>query len=183
MTKNVSTWELFLIFAKMGAFTIGGGYVMLPLIEKEIQKRGWLDEDSLQEAIVLAQSAPGLLAVNLAIFIGHKLTGSLKGSIMATLGAIIPSFIIILLIAIFFTNFKDNELIASMFRALRPTTVALILVTAARMVKRGCTKWWTWPILLASIFVVAFMKLSPIVVIVAVIACGICISLIRKEKC
>lgn len=177
--KQVSMLSLFTVFFKMGAFTIGGGYVMLPLIEKEILKRKWLDEDSLQEAIVLAQSAPGLLAVNMAIFVGHKLTGSIKGSIVATLGAVLPSFTIILLIAIFFASFKNNEIIASIFKALRPTTVALILVTATRMAKRGCTKWWTWPILIAAIIIVAFLKLSPIVVIVTVIACGMCIGLIR----
>ena len=102
MDKSVSLTQLFLIFFKMGAFTIGGGYAMIPLIEKELTKREWISEEDLQDIVVLAQSAPGLLAVNMAIYSGYRLAG-LKGSIVASVGAVLPSFVIILAIAMAFT--------------------------------------------------------------------------------
>ena len=83
MEKRVSLIQVFLIFAKMGAFTIGGGYAMIPLIEKELLKREWISSDELQDIIVLAQSAPGLLAVNMAIYTGYRLAG-FKGSVVAS---------------------------------------------------------------------------------------------------
>lgn len=92
-------WKLFTIFAKIGAFTIGGGVAMIPLIEREIvDKNKWLSDEEFMDMISIAQSAPGLIAVNVAIFIGHKL-GGLKGSIIATVGSVLPPFIIILLVA------------------------------------------------------------------------------------
>ena len=126
MDKSVSLTQLFLIFFKMGAFTIGGGYAMIPLIEKELTKREWISEEDLQDIVVLAQSAPGLLAVNMAIYSGYRLAG-LKGSIVASVGAVLPSFVIILAIAMAFTSFKDNKVIASIFQGVRPVAVALIL--------------------------------------------------------
>ena len=94
----VSYWQIFLVFAKIGAFTIGGGYAMLPVIQNEITKRGWLKEEDFIDIMALAQAAPGLLAVNISIFTGHKLRGT-GGSIAATLGSIMPSFLIILAVA------------------------------------------------------------------------------------
>ena len=107
MEQQASLWHLFLVFAKVGTFTIGGGYAMLPLVEEALVKRGWITEEDFQDLIVLAQSAPGLLAVNMAIFTGHKIKG-LRGSIVSALGAVLPSLLIILLIAMFFTEFKDK---------------------------------------------------------------------------
>ena len=107
MEKKVSLWQIFGVFAKIGAFTIGGGYAMIPLIQAEMSRRGWISDDELPDIVALSQSAPGVMAVNISIFAGHKLRG-VKGSIAATLGSILPSFLIILAIAIFFTAFKDN---------------------------------------------------------------------------
>ena len=104
---------------KIGAFTIGGGYAMIPLIKNELDKRKWIGEDELPDIIALAQSAPGILAVNVSIFAGYKIKG-LKGSITATLGSILPSFLIILAIAMAFTNFKDNPTVISIFKRIRP---------------------------------------------------------------
>ena len=88
----VSFWNIFLVFARIGAFTIGGGYAMLPIIRNEIVRRGWLKDEDFIDIIALAQSAPGLLAVNISIFTGYKLRGT-AGSIVATLGSILPSFL------------------------------------------------------------------------------------------
>ena len=102
-----SYWQIFLVFAKIGAFTLGGGMAMIPLIQNEIVKRGWLSEDDFPDIIALAQIAPGLLAVNISIFAGYKLRGT-KGSIVATVGSVMPSFLIILLIAMLFTGYHNH---------------------------------------------------------------------------
>ena len=103
--------ESFGIFFKIGAFTIGGGYAMVPLIENEIvTKRKWIAQEDFIDLLAISQSAPGILAVNISIFIGYKLRG-IRGSIVTALGTILPSFIIILAIALFFHSFKDNPIV------------------------------------------------------------------------
>lgn len=178
---QVSLWNLFRVFAKVGAFTIGGGYAMLPLIEEEMTKRGWISAEDIQDIIVLAQSAPGILAVNMAIYTGHKIRG-LKGSIVSAVGAVLPSLVIILLIAMFFTEFKENDIVRRIFQGVRPAAVALILVPAVRMARSGCKSWWTWAIAAASLLGVAFLKVSPIWIILVTLSVAVCISLIRQKK-
>ena len=178
---QVSLWNLFRVFAKVGAFTSGGGYAMLPLIEEEMTKRGWISAEDIQDIIVLAQSAPGILAVNMAIYTGHKIRG-LKGSIVSAVGAVLPSLIIILLIAMFFTEFKENDIVRRIFQGVRPAAVALILVPAVRMARSGCKSWWTWAIAAASLLGVAFLKVSPIWIILVTLSVAVCISLIRQKK-
>ena len=107
--------EAFGIFFKIGAFTIGGGYAMVPLIENEIvTKRKWIAQEDFIDLLAISQSAPGILAVNISIFIGYKLRG-IRGSIITALGTILPSFIIILAIALFFHSFKDNPIVERIF--------------------------------------------------------------------
>ena len=119
MKEQVSLMEIFGVFAKVGAFTIGGGYAMIPIIQREMNSRGWIGEDELPDIIALAQSAPGVLAVNMSIFAGYKLRG-VKGSIAATLGATLPSFVTILLIAILFSSFKDSPVVIRIFQGYTP---------------------------------------------------------------
>ena len=179
--QQVSLWQLFGVFAKMGAFTIGGGYAMLPLIEQEMTRRGWISQEDIQDIIVLAQSAPGILAVNMAIYTGHKIRG-LKGSIVSAVGTVLPSLVIILLIAMFFTEFKDNDIVRRIFQGVRPAAVALILVPAVRMAKSGCKSWWTWAVAAASLLGVAFLKVSPIWIILVTLSVAVSVSLIRQKK-
>ena len=127
MEKKVSLWQIFWVFAKIGAFTIGGGYAMIPIIQAEMSRRGWISDDDLPDIVALSQSAPGVMAVNISIFAGHKLRG-IKGSIAATLGSITPSFLIILGIAMFFTAFKDNPYVERAFKGIRPVVISLIAV-------------------------------------------------------
>ena len=181
MEQQASLWKLFGVFAKMGAFTIGGGYAMLPLIEQEMTSRGWISQEDIQDIIVLAQSAPGILAVNMAIFTGHKIKG-LAGSIVAAVGAVLPSLLIILLIAMFFTEFRDNDIVRRIFQGVRPAAVALILVPAVRMAQSGCKSWWTWAIAIASLLGVAFLKISPIWIILTTISVAAGISILNQKK-
>jgi len=181
MEQRASLWKLFGVFAKIGAFTIGGGYVMIPVIEAEMRKRKWVPDDELEDIVVLAQSAPGLLAVNMAIFTGHRIRGT-KGSIVATLGAIAPSFFIILLIAILFSNFKENDLIRRLFQGIRPVAVALILSPAINMFRKGWRKWWWWTLMLLSATLVAFMKVSPVWILLVLIVLAIGFTALKEGR-
>lgn len=179
--EQVSLFRLFTVFLKIGAFTIGGGYAMIPVIENEMNRRGWIAKEDIDDIVVLAQSAPGLLAVNMAIFTGHRLRG-IKGSLAATLGSILPSFVIILLIAMVFTNFQDNEIVVRIFTAIRPVSIALILVPAVKMMQRGCKTWWAWLITAATVLLVAFLKVSPIWIILVLVVCAAGISAWRNRR-
>ena len=176
-----SLWQIMGVFAKIGTFTIGGGYAMIPVIEREMKERGWIEEEEIEDVVVLAQSAPGLLAVNMAIFAGYKIRG-LKGSIAATLGAVIPSFVIILLIAMAFTSFKDNVFIQKFFQGLRPVAIALIVVPAVTMARKGCRKWWQWLLMLATLFLVAFLKVSAIWVLLSIMVISIAITMAEEGR-
>lgn len=159
--------DLFMVFMKIGAFTIGGGYAMIPLIKAELDKRKWIGEDELPDIIALAQSAPGILAVNVSIFTGYKIRG-VKGSIVATVGSVLPSFLIILTIAMAFTNFQDNPIVISIFKGIRPVVVALIAAPMISMAKKSNTTWWSWVITAISLLLVSFLEVSPIYIIIVV---------------
>ena len=164
----VELWKIFLVFAKIGAFTIGGGYAMIPIIRDELVKRNWIPEDEILDIIALAQSAPGLLAVNISIFAGHRLRGTV-GSIVATLGSILPSFLIILAIAMTFSGYQDNPVVIRIFKGIRPVVVALIAVPMLNMAKTANRKWWAWLLSAATLALVAFLKVSPIYILLTII--------------
>lgn len=179
--QKVSLWQLFAVFAKIGAFTIGGGYAMIPLIQNEIVRRKWIGEDEITELIALAQTAPGLLAVNMAIFTGFRLRG-VKGSIVATLAGILPSFIIILLIAMIFSGFKDNEYVIRVFKGIRPVVVALILVPMVEMARKSDDCWWKWLLTISVLCLVSFLRISPIYILLTVIIIFLSIGIYRDKK-
>ena len=181
MEKNVSLWEIFKVFAKIGAFTIGGGYAMIPLIQSEMQRRGWISDDDLPDIVALSQSAPGVMAVNISIFAGHRLRG-IKGSIAATLGSITPSFLIILAIAMFFTAFKDNPWVERAFKGIRPVVISLIAVPMVNMARKCCKSWWTWLLAVGSLLLVAFLNVSPIYIIVCVLVLGFSITYYKEGR-
>lgn len=124
--------ELFLTFLKIGAFTFGGGYAMLPLIQEEVIRKGWLTKELLIDFVAISESTPGPFAVNISTFIGTKLGGFL-GAICATLGVVLPSFIIILLVAKFFMKFKESKVIKSIMNGLKPCVVGLIVSAVISM--------------------------------------------------
>ena len=160
-------WKLFIIFAKIGAFTLGGGVAMIPLIEREVvYKNKWIDDEDFLDMISIAQSAPGLIAVNVAIFIGHRIAG-IKGSIVATIGSVVPPFIIILLVAAVFTTFKDNAAVQAVFKGIRPAVVALIAAPVIRMAIKNRLNWITGTVAVAATALIAFLRISPIWIIVA----------------
>ena len=181
MEKKVSLWQIFWVFAKIGAFTIGGGYAMIPIIQAEMSRRGWIGDDDLPDIVALSQSAPGVMAVNISIFAGHKLRG-FKGSVAATLGSILPSFLIILGIAMFFSAFKDNPWVERAFKGIRPVVISLIAVPMINMARGSCKNVWTWLLALVSLVLVAFLNVSPIYIILCVIVLGFSITYYRMKK-
>jgi len=181
MEKQVSLWQIFWVFAKIGAFTIGGGYAMIPIIQAEMSRRGWISDDDLPDIVALSQSAPGVMAVNISIFAGHKLRG-VKGSIAATLGSITPSFLIILGIAMFFTAFKDNPYVERAFKGIRPVVISLIAVPMVNMARKSCKNVWTWLLAIVSLVLVAFLNISPIYIILCVMVLGFSITYYRMSR-
>lgn len=147
MNDNSSLTRLFATFFKIGAFTFGGGWAMISIIEREIvDKYHWIDRKEFLDLLAVAQSLPGILAVNISVAVGDKLRG-LKGSICAAAGTIAPSFMIILLIAIFLTPdmITNNPILSSIFKGIRPVVVALIVapvISSARSAGIGLRTAW-----------------------------------------
>ena len=133
----VSLWKLYALFFKMGLFTFGGGYAMLPILKDEaVEKQKWISEEELLNYYSIGQCTPGIIAVNAASFIGYKLRG-VAGLISATLGVISPSLIIIVLIAALLSNFMDNQYVQWAFGGIRISVIALIINTVIDMWKKG----------------------------------------------
>lgn len=179
-SNKASFWQLFWTFAKIGAFTIGGGYAMLAVIRSEIVKRGWMDDEEFTDVVALAQSAPGLLAVNISIFVGHKIRGTM-GSVVATIGSVTPSFLIILFIAIAFSDYMNNPTVIRIFKGIRPVVVALIATPMINMAKSSNKKWWAWAMSAIVMGLVAFMKISPIYILLVVMVSSAAISYYRNR--
>ena len=164
--------RLFWGFFKIGAFTFGGGYAMIPLIKAElVDKRKWIEESDFYDTIAIAQSSTGPLVVNMAVFLGLKIA-RFGGMVAAALGATLPSFITILLIAILFQNFQHNSYVVATFKGVKPAVVALILLPAWAMAKKSNIKRFK---LLIPVFIaaaVAFCGVSPILFIIAAMIIG-----------
>lgn len=160
--------KIFTCFAKIGAFTIGGGYAMIPIIQKEVvDKNKWIEEEDFLDVLAISQSAPGILAVNISIFLGYRLKG-IRGSIVATLGSTLPSFLIILLIAMFFTGYQDNPTIISIFKGIRPVVVALIAAPMINMARKAKLNIYTGALATATALLIVFLKVSPLYILLAV---------------
>ena len=159
--------SLFRTFFHIGIFTLGGGYAMIPLIEEEVVNRHkWVEKEEMLNLIAIAQSCPGVFAINISIFIGYKLR-RFSGAVAAALGTALPSFLIILAIAIFFKTFQDNRVIAAMFRGIRPAVVALIAVPTFNMARSAKIGWTNCWIPVASALAIWLLGVSPIYIILA----------------
>ena len=174
-------WTLFLAFMKIGMFTIGGGYAMLPLIQREVVDRGWMSKEEFIDIFSVAQSLPGIFAVNISIFVGYRLKKKLGGLVCA-LGTTMPSFVIILLIALCFTQVKDNVWVEKAFKGLRPAVVALIAVpclTTARSIKLSY-KQLVIPV--GAALLIWLVGVSPAWIILAAIVGGLVYGLNKRKE-
>jgi len=176
--------KIFFTFLKMGCFAFGGGYAMVPLVERElIKKRGWTNMDEVIEWYTIAQITPGIIAVNLSTFIGYKRKGIL-GGILATIGFVLPGVSIIIVVALLLSNFADNAIVKYAFAGIRIAVGALILDTVIRLIKGFFKETKT----LAVYFIVLLISLIPIIPgfvkspVLLVLASGLAGLFIYREK-
>ena len=172
--------QLFTTFFKIGLFSFGGGFAMIPLIQREvIEKRKWIDEKDFVDMLVLAQSTPGPIAVNTAVFVGYKTQG-VVGAIATTLGTVLPSFIVILLLALFFAEVRDNRYVDAAFRAMRPAVVALIVAPLMGLVKG--MKWYLAALAAVVAMAVWYLGVSPMYLIGAGVVVGVILAVANGRK-
>lgn len=158
-------WDTFRTFFKIGMVTFGGGYAMIPIIQREVvENHKWTTEQELLDLIAIAQSCPGVFAINISIFIGYKLR-KVKGAICMALATALPSFIIILLIAMFFHQFEDNRVVQAIFRGIRPAVVALIAVPTFNLAKSAKINLANCWIPIGCALAIWAMGVSPILII------------------
>ena len=175
-------WSTFSTFFKIGMFTLGGGYAMIPIIEEEVvNKHQWVSKEDMLDLIAIAQSCPGVFAINIAIFIGYKLRKT-RGALVTALGTARPSFLIILAIAIFFHQFEDNKVVAAMFRGIRPAVVALIAVPTFNLAKSAHLNRYTLWIPIVSALAIWLLGVSPIWIIILAGVGGYLYGLTQKNK-
>ena len=163
--------DIFLSFLKIGAFTFGGGYAMIPIIQHEvITRRGWIEEREFVDLLTIAQTAPGPISLNTAVFVGYKCRG-FWGALAAIFGVILPSFLVILTVAIFFSEIRDNRWVDAAFRGMRPAVVALIVAPIVGLA-RGM-HWMLIAIAAATAVVVWYFAISPVWFLVVGAAVGL----------
>lgn len=159
-------FTMFISFFKIGAFTFGGGYAMIPLIEEEVvTKRKWINKEDFLDIVVISQSFPGALAVNSSLFVGYKI-GGIIGAIMALLGTVLPSFFIILVVASFFMQFRNNKIVDLIFKGISSAVPVLVLIAVVSLSKSINKTYLNYSIIIISIFLITILKISPIIVIV-----------------
>lgn len=160
-------WQLFITFFKIGAFTFGGGYAMIPLMQCEVcENKCWVNEDEIVDILVLAQSVPGAVAVNASTLIGHRIAG-FKGALAATLGVVLPSFIIILALSGFLLKYGDSHLLEKAFYGIRAVVVALILAAVFKLRRSCICDYRTLALALISFITLLVFAMHPITAIIA----------------
>ena len=174
--------DLFLAFAKIGVMPYGGGYAMLPMLERElIDNRGWTTNEELMDYFAVAQCTPGVIAVNTATFIGYKLYGNL-GGIVATLGVVFPSLVIITIIAAFIQNFAHLSAVQSAFAGIRVCVCVLILNAVVKLWKKSVVDWKTLLIFVAVFACSVFLSISPVIYVLAAAIAGIIVKELEARK-
>jgi len=174
-------WSLFTTFFKIGAFTFGGGYAMIPIIEREIvDGKGWISREDVVDMLAVSQSLPGVIAINSATFVGTKIGGFI-GAVAATIGVVLPSIIIITIIAAFFMTFKDNPVVVKVFSGVKAATVALIAI-AVIDIWGSSVKDYIGIIIAAVVFMLTgLLNVNAIYMIIGGIAAGLIITAFRRN--
>ncbi len=174
--------DLFLTFARIGGFTFGGGYAMLPMLEKEVvEKRHWATGEQLIDYFAIGQCTPGIIAVNTATFIGQSVHG-FWGAVFATAGMVTPSIVIIAVIAAFISGFQDYEIVQHAFAGIRAAVVALIVSSVLKISKKSVVDLATLLIFIAVTLLSVLTDLSPVIFVVAAAVCGLILRLSRERK-
>ena len=174
--------ELFLVFFRIGLFTLGGGYAMVPLIEREVvDKKKWMDGGEFIDVLAIAQSLPGPIAVNTSVFVGYKTRG-IAGSVVGLLGTVLPSFLCMIIIAAFFVGIKDDSTVAAVFTGIRPAVAALIAASVWSLGKKARLTWKTALVGVAATLAVWMGRLSPAWVVLALALVGAMFPISRPAE-
>ncbi len=180
--KTKKLWTLFSTFFKIGVFTFGGGYAMIPLIQREVvEKHGWATEDDILEILAIAESTPGPIAINSATFIGSRVAGTI-GAACATLGVVLPSYLIITVIALVLRNFLHYDPVRYAFFGIRAGVLALVIKSLWTMAKKCPKKVLAYAIAAAALLVSALFDINILFIIVGAAALGIVTSLIEERR-
>lgn len=172
---------LTMLFAKMGAVTFGGGYAMLPILQRElVDNRSWVTEEELLDYYAIGQSTPGIIAVNTATFIGYKRKG-IAGAIFATIGLLIPSIFIITIISAFLENFMDNIYVTYAFNGIRACVFILVLDAVLKLGKKSLSGLFSVSVFIVVLLLSLFTKVSPAILIFAAGVLGIVVSRIQRR--
>ena len=175
-------WDIFLAFFKIGSFTFGGGYAMIPLIEREvITNKKWVSKEEVIDIFALSQSMPGAIAINSSTFIGYKIAGGI-GSIVATLGVIIPSYLVIVVVAMFFAKFQNDPIVKAVFAGVRPAIVGLIFVAAISIGKASIKDRIGLIVMSVSVILVTAFNVNAIFVIIGGAIAGVSICMLYPKK-
>ena len=184
MNKAKTLWKVFLTFFKIGAFTFGGGYAMIPFIQREtVEKHGWISDDDILEIVAIAESTPGPIAINSATFVGYRTCG-VWGSFCATFGVVLPSFVIISLISALLSEFQDIKWVQYAFFGIRAGVLALVLKALWGMYKKCKKNIFSYCVMAFAFVMSAILDLNVLIVIVCCAAFGLIHSLwaARREK-
>ena len=160
-------------FANVGAFTFGGGYAMIPLLQKEVvENKKWISENEMLDITAISQSTPGPLAINCATFVGYKIEGVI-GSVVATLGVVLPSFFVIIVVSVLFNMFRDNVIVNNIFSGIQAGVIVLILEAALKLSKQIKNNWFNLTLLIVSFLITAFTGINVIYVLIACALLGV----------
>ena len=186
MTEHMSDFrkagELFLTFMKIGAFTFGGGYAMIPLIQKEtVEKKKWMTDEDILEIVAIAESTPGPIAINAATFVGYRTAGFL-GAFLSTLGVILPSFLIIIGISLVLKQFENVRAVRYAFFGIRAGVLALIVKALWSMYKQCKKDLPAYIVTAAAFLLVAFFNVNVLIVIIGCALFGLVTSLVAGRK-
>ncbi len=174
--------DLFCTYFRVGAVTFGGGYAMIPILEREIvKKKNWVTEEELLDYYAISQCTPGVIAVNAATFVGYK-KGGVLGAIIATLGVITPSIIIITIIANMLSIFSDNKYVESAFKGISVAVCALVLTTVVGLIKKNVKNIFSVIIALGAFVAIGILQLSPIIVVISVLLASLLRFVIINSK-
>ena len=173
MNEQAKLWDLFLTFARIGGLTFGGGYAMLPMLQREVvENKGWAAEAELMDYYAVGQCIPGVIAVNTAVFVGSKVKG-LIGAIAASLGVVAPSLVIIVAIAAFIQSFSELEIVQNAFAGIRVAVCVLIFTAVVKLFKKAIIDKFTFALFAVVFLLSIFVDVSPIIFVVAAAVLGI----------
>lgn len=173
--------DIFLSFFRVGAFTIGGGYAMIPLMQRElVERHHWLTDEEFLDQVALSQAMPGVFAVNIATVVGQRLRG-FRGALTAIVGNIIMPIVFILLLAVFFRAFRDNVIVSRIFLGLRPAVVALIAAPVFTLARSAKVTWGTIWIPIVSALLIWLLGVNPVLVVLAAALLGYIYSLLKQN--